>query len=177
MLITEAEYNDYIRYEGSKTDPRLSPTIAAVTNIIHLYLGYEVGSGEKTEKIRTIDGRNVYYLSVSQGVEPTSATYKKRIDKQIVDLDIDDNIFIDDSRVELVLDWAIRDNDIVSITYTLKDKVMDDIKQAALMLTRYYMKDEYVSEVLTESGNRINYIVGKNIPPHVATILDLHRSL
>lgn len=178
MIITPQEYNEFIGYEGSKLEPRLPQIIKAVSGVISKYLGYTIEpDGTKSESIRLTSGRTVYYLDGLDVDNVTSSSYYQRSTDTSTDLLDYKNIIISGARVELMLDWPIADNDILFIEYSLPTDIAEDIKLAALMLTRYYVKDEYIAQGMSAAGSSITYITGKNLPPHVRTILDLHRVL
>ena len=178
MIITPQEYNTFIGYEGSKVEPRVPQIIKAVSSTISNYLGYSISSsGTKSDSIRLIEGRNIYYLDSMDVSSIDSSRYYSRDTDTSTDLFAYKDIILSGSRIELMVDWPIKENDILFVEYNVPKEVQEDIKLAALMLTRYYVKDEYIAQGMSAAGSSITYITGKNLPPHVRTILDLHRLL
>ncbi|ASV43473.1 hypothetical protein [Vibrio phage JSF12] len=178
-IITVEEYKDFIGSTSTKEDARILELLGAVTKIIEGYIGYDVSpvGATKSTTLVTSKGRNSYFLDFSTEFSLVSVTYKDRF-KNVYNIPLEDVVVAPSGRIDIIFPPVeIQDRALLVIEYTADNAVTEDLKLAAKLLTRYYFKDEYNVQSITASGASVSFITGKNLPPHVRTILDLHRNL
>lgn len=178
-IITIQEYRDFIGHEGTKVDPRLDSLILAVSSAIELYLGYKLDE-TATASILTISRRQDYYLD-STGATVTGITYDRPYPyKEETPFTLTEDMYFvesDTGRVTIFYP-EMEERGVLKVTYSQTGtSTLEDIKLAAKLLTRYYYKDEYNVQSINAAGQSVSFITGKNFPPHVRTLLDLHRVL
>lgn len=187
-LITVQEYKDFVSINGDREDPQIQTLIDAVTAAIQNYIGYSLGTSGEITRVLTKAARTTY-MTDSVGVSLSSVTYKNiGIDAPAARaLTEDEDYFFDPgSGILQILNTAelggsgqpLSDNGILVMTYNQDTStVPEDIKQAAKLLVKFYYKHEYNQESVSANGQSVSYITGRNFPPHVSAILNLHRIL
>lgn len=174
-LLTVEEYKKFIGYEGSKEDPRMQDTINAVVAAISGYLGYPLDEDRELALLTTKDRKDYFVDAVD--IDITGVRY---MSPQGTETIFTENQYFTSEygKLTILAPTAIHENGRLLIKYTQAGtSARDDIKLAAKLLTRFYYKDEYNMQAVTTAGASVTYITGKNFPPHVRTLLDLHRVL
>lgn len=174
-LITVEEYKQFIGYEGNKEDSRMQSTIDAVSSAITEYLGYSLDL-DKDYVLLTTAGRVDYFVDAVD-IEVTGLKYISPLGEETVFSN--GQYFTNEyGKITILAPTPIHTNGRLVVTYTQSGtSSREDIKLAAKLLTRFYYKDEYNVQTVNTAGASVTYITGKNFPPHVRTLLDLHRVL
>lgn len=186
-LTTEQEYKDFADITSTKPTPKLAGLIAAVSAAIEGYIGYSLGTDDQTNRILTRQERTVYMIdSINSSID--SITYQNTIPNAPAarTLEATDYFWDADTGTLTILNpmnlggsgIPLMENGILTITFDQNtDTVPEDVKLAANLLVQFYYKGEYNRESVAANGQSVQYQVGRNFPPHVSALLNLHRIL
>jgi len=182
-LITETEFKTFAGITSTKSDPRIAALITASSDAIIEYLGSVPIAGNVSEDIYTVEGRNSYLLS-NMAASVKSIKYSYRGGPEL-ELDSSTDYYVLEQEGKIVLydtenvsGSRILTNGKLAVEYAIKDgELSDDIKLATCLLVNYYYKDQYNQQSMSAGGETVNYIGGRNFPPHVTSLLNLHRML
>lgn len=172
-FITLEEYKKFAAIEGSKTDAQIVSLISAATAIVEDVLGYKIRSSSYEHDLYTRAGVTEYFLDRDNPII-SKIVYRKRSDKTEFEVDPDDVIVNSNGKLEFLIPITA-DNDRIRVTAGYSTEANDSIKLATMMLVKYYYKEEYNKTAQTSMGGSVSYTTGKNLPPHVRTILLMNR--
>lgn len=187
-FITVQEYKDFAGVTANRDDPRITLLIDSATSAIENYLGYSLGTDDQTERILTKAGRITYFLN-STNLSVVGVNFRRTTaGLPALNRDLEDTeYFVDSANGSITLldpnniggpAVPVSDNGVLTINYNQDtDTVPDDIKLAAMLLVQYYFKNQYNQESISAGGQSVTFIGGRNFPPHVTSLLNLHRLL
>ncbi len=188
-IITVDEYKTFAGMTTTKEDTRLTQIIAGAEAAIENFLGYTPSVDETTQKIRTNANRDSYFVESPSAVV-TAVTYQEtgRHQQFATPLTLEDEmdylLDADTGEIKLLMisdmaesGYELKDNGLLTVTYTPSVTFSQDIKLAVSMLTQYYYKEQYNQTTVTSSGQTVNYQVSKSLPAHISTLLHLHRAI
>lgn len=172
-IVTSEEYKRFASIEGVKYNDRIEWLIEACSAVVEDVLGYKYHEQGFNETIYTTAGRQSYFLSRTDAIV-SNVTYTRRATKETFKIDPDDIIIEDTGMFTLLaVDAGNHDKIVLELGYNTESG--DTIKLATMLLVKYYFKEEFNKSGVSAGGQNVSYISGKNLPPHVRTLLQLHR--
>lgn len=171
-IITQAEYKAFANITGAKEDAQIDALITACSSIVEQVLGFSY-SDVTPSRITMYANRDTYFLDTTAGINNT-LKYTPRSTGVAEDMDASQYI-LDNSGKLIILRNNIQDYDTITVQSTQSSTIPEDIKLATMLLVKYYYKEEFNKSSIAAGGQQVNYITGNNLPPHVRTLLLLHR--
>jgi hypothetical protein len=182
-------YKEYQGIKSTNNDTKIQKIINSVNSYISSYCGREFVTYYDTDKVEYFDAsQKEYYPKEFPIVSVTSIEYSGSEDgtydesltlytDYVIDWDASRIVSVNDSFVSGVI------TPINSGKLTYKGGLAEvpiEIEQAAVLLTEYFMNDDYTPRKSLAGASTDNIIIpdkDAKLPPHIRRILEHHRAV
>lgn len=187
-ILSLTTYKEYQGINSTTNDTKLQKILNSVNSYISSYCGREFTTYYNTDKVEYFDGtKKEYFPKEFPLVSVTSIEYSTEEDgvydgtlAQYTDYVID----IDASRIVAVADefvFAVTPINSCKLTYKAGlAEVPVEIEQAAVLLTEYYMNDDYTPRKSLAGASVDNVVIpdkDAKLPAQVRRLLEHHRAV